>query len=211
MSGNLWMLIIIGSIFLIAVSNWWLGFWSNLVSMVNVLLAGLVATSFYQNASNYMLQVDDSWILIVDFVTVWLLFALTYVVLRGLTEQLSKVRVRFHPVLEYAGRTLATLATGFLFVSFLSFTLLLAPIPLDDAATLNDKSFFPEQIWGQLAMELSNNSLSAHPTSQWFGDVTGQNFDCRPTGDAAWFQASGDSIRAKIAETTNLRVAKPQR
>ena len=89
MSGNLWMLIIFGSILLIAVSNWWLGFWSNLVSLVNILLAGLVATSLYQNVSNAMLRTDSSWILVVDFVSVWLLLAFTCILLRGLTEQLS--------------------------------------------------------------------------------------------------------------------------
>lgn len=210
MSGSIWMTIIIGSVVLIAISNWWLGFWSNLISLVNVLLAGLIATSFYQNVSNEMLRLDESWILVVDFVSVWLLFALCYILLRGLTEQLSRIRLRFHPILDYIGSAITTLATGFLFVSFLCFTMMFAPIPVEDATAFNEKGIYPEQMWCQLAVTLSNNSMAAQPTSAWFGDVEAAGAACRPSGDAAWYVTYGDFIREKIAGTTNLRIAKPK-
>lgn len=204
MSGTVWLLILVSLGLIVAAANWWLGAWSNLVTLVNLVLAGLIATSFYTNVSNAMLRLDPSWVNVVDFVSIWGLFALSFIILRGCTELLSRYRLRFHPVVEMVGRSLGALAVGFLFVSFACYTLLLAPLPLSAAEGLKARGFYPETAWGDLADSLSTGSLAAHADSQWFGKAAsgGDHRRAGPTGDVGFF---GDRLRQRIDQSTNLR------
>jgi hypothetical protein len=146
---------------------------------------------------------------VVDFVAIWLLFALSFVALRGITELLSRYRLRFHPVVEMVGRTVGSLAVGFLLVAFTAYTLLLAPMTTDAANSFRNRGFYPELAWGQLVDHLSMTSLAAHPQSQWFGQANsgGDHRRVGPTGDV---QAFGDGLRSRIAQSTNLRGGQPE-
>ncbi len=204
MSGTVWLSILIAIGLIIAASNWWLGAWSNLITLVNLVLAGLIATSFFTNVSNTMLRLDPSWVNVVDFVAIWLLFAFSFIALRGITELLSRYRLRFHPVVELVGRSIGALAVGFLFVSFTCYTLLFAPLPISAEMGFRARGVYPELAWGELADRLSTGSLAAHASSKWFGQAVsgGDHRRVGTTGDVGFF---GDRLRRRIDRSTNLR------
>lgn len=207
MTGTLWLLILGTMVVTIAAANWWLGMWSNLVTFVNVLLSGLIATSFYHIAANHFIMLDSSWIHVIDFTMIWFLFAGSFVGLRSLTELFSRYRMRFHPLLEVVGRSVGCVANGVLFVCFACFTLLFAPMSLDDAAAFQDKGLYPESAWAALVDLLSQSSLEAHGQSAWFGNTATPN---RPMGSVDLYQTMGDALRKSVSESTNLRIVKPR-
>lgn len=207
MTGTLWLVLLISLVVVVAAANWWLGLWSNLITGVNLLLAGMVATSLYQNLANSVIRLDSSWVHVVDFTMLWVLFVFSFVVLRSLTEVLTRYRLRFHPVLEMVGRTLGSLAVGILFVCFASFTLQLAPFSPIDSDAFGNKGIYPESAWVGMMDFLSNGSLAADGESASFGKSGRDN---RRMGTVDQYQAMGDSIRASINKSTNLRAVKVQ-
>jgi hypothetical protein len=209
MSGQLWLVILLGSAAVIVAANWWQGLWSNMVTLVNMFLAALVATSFYRNVANAMLNVDESWKLIADFVSIWLLFAVVFIFFRSITETLSKYRLRFDSVTELVGRSILSLAIGALYFTFTSYTLVIAPLPLEHAQAFDNKNIYPESAWASAIDYMSRNSLAASPTSAWFGDISsGEN--CRPAGGINDLKEFGDQIRFRISDQTNLRMPVPE-
>ncbi len=212
MTGFYWLLILFGPAAVIVAANWWLGLWSNLVTLVNLVLAGLIATSFHRNVSNWMLNVDFTWQLIADFVSLWLLFALSFIILRSLTESFSRYRLRFDPMVEMVGRSLGSLAVGVFYVVFASYSLLIAPLPPNDINAFGEKGVYPESAWGGAVDYMSRNSLSAHRTSAWFGDVP-ENVagEFRPAGSVNDFKTFGDELRKRIDRSPNLRLPKGAR
>ncbi len=118
------------AIFLVVVASvWWFGAWSNLITLVNTVLAGLVASSFYENAAHQLSKIDSSFRLLFPFIAMWLLFALTFVVLRAITDTISRYRLKLDFVTELVSRSLLSMAVGFVFVSFVAFTLHRSPLP----------------------------------------------------------------------------------
>lgn len=205
MTPTVWMLLLVVVGLLVAAGQWWLGLWSSFVTFVNVLLAGLVATSFYTNVANAFLRMDMTWVNVVDFVCIWLLFVVTFVLLRGLTEVFSRYSLKFHPVVEMIGRTIGAAAVAVAFLAFACYAMLLAPMPQDAWSAFSSRGVYPENSWGGLTSHLSQNSLAAHGQSQWFGNAGGGS-GARPAGDAGTVATFGNSIRASIEKSTNLRI-----
>jgi hypothetical protein len=80
---------------------WFQGLWSGLVTLVNMILAMVIATSFYEPASSAIEGFGaQSWTYLLDFVVLWLLFFLAYSILRGVSDSLSTERVKFDPPIE---------------------------------------------------------------------------------------------------------------
>ena len=54
--------------------NWWFGFWNNMLTMINCLLAALIATSAYPAISEFVVNLDkdeNSFAYVGDFVGLW--------------------------------------------------------------------------------------------------------------------------------------------
>jgi len=118
-------------------ANWWLGLWSNLLSLVNFLLAALLASSIYENVAALLsgaAPMIKTYDYLLEFISVWLVFFVTFAVLRGITEFLSAYRLQFDKVTELIGRSLLSAWLGFAFLQFTMFTFHLAPIAPDDYA-----------------------------------------------------------------------------
>jgi hypothetical protein len=152
-------------IFIITVaSTWWFGLWSNLISLVNVLLSAMIATSFYENTSFELEQRLTSYASILPFISIWLLFALTFVFLRGLTDLLSGMRLKFDAVTELVGRSLMSIFVAGVFVGFVSFTLQMAPLRpslfSSDVSSATAAPIGPDQLWISFVRNLSTGSLS---------------------------------------------------
>ena len=86
---------------LIIGANWWFGAWNCLLNLMNFFLAALVASSFYENVSAQITGFDSTYVLIADFVSVWLLFVVVFVMLRLITDLLSRYQMKLDRWLDY--------------------------------------------------------------------------------------------------------------
>jgi hypothetical protein len=140
------------------------GLWSSAINVVNITMAGLVATNFFEplaklidsSGSNYM----------IDSIVLWALFALTFIILRLITQSLSDHDVYFIKPVEIAGRALLGIWAGWVFVCFAAFAMVTAPIgsqPLGAWDSPDAKSFLvfsPERMWMAFAQSRSMGALA---------------------------------------------------
>lgn len=117
--------------FIIIAMLWNEGCWSNILTLINVLLAALIATNYFEPMADWVEGFSDgmhSYTYLWDFLSLWGLFFLTYGILRTVTDQLSKTRVRFKMPVEHVGRVFFAGWAALVFISFLSMSLHLAPL-----------------------------------------------------------------------------------
>ena len=123
------LIISIAIIVLVPLSTWWVGFWNNLLTAINCLLAALIATSAYPVIAQRVIDADpESFTYVGDFVGLWAFFVLSFILLRGLTDSMSKIKLKFDLITEMAGRTIFSIATALVLLAFTNFTLQLAPL-----------------------------------------------------------------------------------
>ena len=117
------------AIVVILACTWFLGFWNNVITFVNTLLAALVASNFFEPVATWIDGGQSSYTYLLDFVCLWLLFFLTYALLRTATDLLSRHKLRFNYWVEMIGRTVFSLATAWVFLCFMHFSFHTAPFP----------------------------------------------------------------------------------
>lgn len=159
------------------------GLWSNALTFVNVLLAGLVATTQWEVVANWLDDQIPSGTYLWDFVALWLTFIVTFTILRAVTDLTSRVRVRFKLPLDWAGGILFALLVGWAMVCFTSTTLHTAPLAEHFLAgqfydTPDDRIFLgmaaPDRQWLGWVGTVSAGTLSpgesgeAFPTAEEF-------------------------------------------
>ena len=146
------LLILLGA----AAGVWFQGLWSAAVTLVNLILAMAIATSFFEPAATAIegIGAAKSYTYLLDFVLLWLLFGISFGILRAITDSLSAKAVTFDLPVELAGRTILALACGWILVCFVAFSLHMAPLnskdPLGAFATPSAKSFgplAPDRLW----------------------------------------------------------------
>jgi hypothetical protein len=143
------------------------GLWANTIALVNVTIAGLVATSYFEPLAALLSGVVG-WIHIYsDLFSMALVFAAVYATLRFVAARLSEYRVRFHPVFDNAGSVVMALLTGWVTVCVFSFAMHLAPLSrvyLFSSFDPEQRSFFnlaPDRLWLGFAQSQSMGPLSA--------------------------------------------------
>lgn len=82
-------LIAIVMFILVVASTWWFGLWSNLVTLINLFLSALLASSIYQPIANELANLNATYRPLYDFIAVWLVFVVSFMILRGITDFLS--------------------------------------------------------------------------------------------------------------------------
>src|SRR5436309_1931177 len=114
---------------IVAAAIWFQGLWSAAINVVNLLLAMMVATNFYEPVCTLLEGVGaGSFTYLLDFVVLWILFAFAFAILRAITDAISRTQVKFELPVEMAGRSLLALYCGWLFVCFSAFSLQMAPL-----------------------------------------------------------------------------------
>lgn len=194
---------------------WIVGLWSGFISFVNILLAALVATAFFEPIADQIEYgsgaTSKQFTYMCDFAAIWLLFVGSAILIRILTDSFSAVRVRFDFFSEMIGRTLVALAAGFLFVCFTHFTFLVAPLPLNGSETTTNFTA-PHQIWMNLTRGLSRGSLAESRDTQFAqpyrekhrliqGDSEIREFDPLRT-----FQAKYEERKSRFSQQKVARV-----
>jgi hypothetical protein len=107
---------------------------------------------------------------LLDFVVLWLLFGISFAVLRTVTDALSRSQVGFDKPVEMAGRSVLAAICGWLMVVFVAFSLHMAPLnsptPLGAFASPNAKMFgpvAPDRLWLGFVHSRSLQALAGNP------------------------------------------------
>ena len=160
-------LIAIGMFILIVASTWWFGLWSNVITLINLFIASLLASSLFQPISQKLQSINDSYRDIFDFVAVWIVFCLTFFVLRGATDTLSKFRLKFDPLTELIGRSVVSAWIAGVFVCFAFFTMQMAPLTPafygseTQATDPAQVGTIPDKMWLAFIQSRSRGALAA--------------------------------------------------
>ncbi len=104
------------------------GIWSNTIMLINTVLAGLLAMNLFEPLAGWLEEMVPAMQLAWDFVCLWVVFVVTVVVLRLLTDRISRVRVRFLKLVEQIGSPAVGLLVAMVVVSFTVTTLHTAPL-----------------------------------------------------------------------------------
>ncbi|HMO12801.1 MAG TPA: CvpA family protein [Pirellulaceae bacterium] len=168
-------LIIILSFLLIVGATWWMGLWSNVLTLAMVFIAAMVASTAFETTANTIEEFDPTYTYVADFLGAWLLFFVTFGVLRLLAELMSKHKLTFDPATDYIGRSVVSLATAWIFVCFASFTLHMAPAPAElFSGGPQDKILLvgPDRLWLRFMHSRSKGALADAKNTPFFPEYT---------------------------------------
>ncbi len=141
------------------------GLWNNAIMFFNVMTAALLATNYFEPLADWLQRKDPSYMYLVDFLSVWAIFAAVLVVLRLATDKISRVRVRFKRPVDIAGGIFFALWVGWTMVCFTTFTLHTAPLARNSFGgafqeTPESEMFFglaPDRKWLSFVHSLSDD------------------------------------------------------
>jgi len=104
------------------------GMWSNAVRFVNVVTAAVLATCFWEPLADWLEEFEPSYTYVWDFLSMWAVFCACMLLFRVLTDQISKVKVRFLKIADRIGSASFALLIGWVMMSFTLTTLHTAPL-----------------------------------------------------------------------------------
>jgi hypothetical protein len=107
------------------------GMWGNAIMLVNVVTAALLATNFFEPLANWLEGMDEAiktFTYLLDYLSLWALFALSLGILRALTDSLCRVKVRFLNLANQIGSAVFACLVALVVVCFATFTLHTAPL-----------------------------------------------------------------------------------
>lgn len=138
------------------------GIWSNLIRLVNVLTAALLATNFWEPLAraleaNVSKPLSYFW----DFVALWGLFCVFLIIFRVLTRFASDVKVKFMGIVDRTGGTILATCVGWVMICFTLMTLHTAPLK-------------PEFLFGSFRPDEAM-FLGMSPDKQWLSFVEGRS------------------------------------
>ncbi|MHB8970282.1 MAG: CvpA family protein [Pirellulaceae bacterium] len=145
---------------------WFQGLWSNAITLINMLLAMMLAFNYFEPLANMLDGVDRSYTYLWDFLALWGLFALCFGLLRAVTDTLSRKRVAFDFWVETVGRSLLAVWIAWLFIGFICATMHTAPLgphPLGFQQTPTSGNFLgmaPGRQWLAFLQSRSRGALS---------------------------------------------------
>lgn len=151
---------ILAMVWIICIAMLWNeGMWNNCLTLVNVVFSVFLAMNYWEPASTYLNGKMASYTYIIDYLVMWFIFFLSYIILRAVTDYLSNTRVKFMMPVEQAGRIISVIIIGWVMVSFTLTTLHTAPL----ARTAIRGSFQPTP--------MANNFLGMAPDRMLLGFV----------------------------------------
>lgn len=142
------------------------GLWSNLLTLINVTFAALLATNFFEPLATKLTEYVPKGTMFWDMVAIWGIFALAYLVFRSATMQASKWHIKFKKPIDMGGGYFFALWTAYLFMAFTTVSLHTAPLsrePLWSGFRVEDPIFFgmkPDRQWLAFVQLVSRGSLA---------------------------------------------------
>lgn len=182
---------------------WNEGLWSSMLVWFQTLFAALMATNYFEPLARMLDRaMGGSYTYMVDFLALWLIFAVTAGFLRVATALLSRYQVRFRPPVEMGGKICFSLLTGWLFICFTAFTLHTAPL----AKHSFGEAFQPTPT--------SSMMLGLSPDRKWLGFVQSRSRGALSRWTVREFDPQSDFIfkyaarREKLESEKGLRVSR---
>jgi hypothetical protein len=148
------------------------GMWSNALAFVNVTISGIVATNFFEPLAEFLDGKMPSGTMFWDIISLWLIFAATYGVLRIITDNVSRVAVRFRKPFDQLGGYFFALLTGWVVLCFLTMSLHTAPLARNfffGGFRPEGKVFFvmqPDRLWLAWMQQLSQGPYDRMQTPE---------------------------------------------
>jgi uncharacterized membrane protein required for colicin V production len=155
------------------------GLWSNTLTLITIIVAGLVAFGFYSPLVVYLDEsvTDGQHTYWLDFAVIWALYCVAYVILRTLTAAASKTRMRFKHPIDPVGGPLMGLIAAWVLASFALATLHVSPMPKDafsgklvsfGEVTTASPLFKPDAAWLRFLERMSKvNAISSSNTEEF--------------------------------------------
>ena len=97
---------------------WNEGMWSNCLNMMNVFFSMLVAWNYWEPAADWLETKMESYTYVLDYIAVWFVFFLSYIIMRATTDALSNTEVKFKMPIEHGGRVVSVILIGWLLMCF---------------------------------------------------------------------------------------------
>jgi hypothetical protein len=152
---------------------WTQGAWGNILALINVLFAAMVATNYFEPLAGWLEKFLPTYTYLLDFLALWLLFALTAGTFKLMTDFVSRERVRFKMPVEIGTRIIAAIWAAWVIVSFTAMSLHTAPLPVNSFVNSFDKPpkqylFFglaPDRQWLGFMQSRSQGALAAGGTT----------------------------------------------
>ena len=94
------------------------GLWSNTLTLINVITSALLATHYFEPLAGWLDKQAPSGGYIWDFAAIWLIFAISMMVVRAATDFASRVKVRFFPPVDQVGSYLFACWIAWVLVCF---------------------------------------------------------------------------------------------
>lgn len=145
---------LLGLFLVVTFALWREGLWSSAVSLLNLLAAASFATAWYESLVAFLIARGlGSYDYLLDFLCLWGLFAIILLVLREVSDRVSRTKVRFRKPVEMFGCPVIAAAAAWIVVCFTAATLHTAAVPRDLVqATPEARMFFglaPDRRWLQ--------------------------------------------------------------
>lgn len=165
------------------------GIWSNLLTLVNVITAGLLAVNYYEPLANWLQTQAPSYTYLLDFLALWAVFALAMGVLRAATDAVSTVKVKFQKSVDLGVGIFLAAWIAWLVVGFAALTLHTAPLSrnfLGFQPTPESRMFYglaPDHTWLGFVQKESQGALARGVTLKYPDghEESGNKFD--PQGE----------------------------
>ena len=176
------------------------GMWSGLVMLLNILAAATFATAWYEKLAAFVDERMPSFTYLIDFLCLWGLFAVVLLVMRLVTDRVSRTKVKFLRQVELVGAPIVGVIAGWIMVCFAAASLHTAPVP---------RSLV------QAEPESRGMFFGLAPDRKWLAWVRYSTKDgpfARPVGSAVVFDNEADFIlryadrRLKLEQAEGLRV-----
>jgi hypothetical protein len=180
----MWFSIFLAIVFLmVAVAVWFHGFWGALLAVFQVLFAGLIATGFYEPLATMLTNSNRELSYFWDIVALWGLFVISSILYRVFARFLSRYQVRFHYWVEMAGRSVAAVVVGYIFVMFTAFSVHLAPLQAEPFGSNlkpgSEGGVRPDLQWMSFVRGQSQMGLRAANVFDLDGKFVGRHYERR--------------------------------
>ena len=156
-------------------SNFFMGSWNLFLNLVITILAATFATSFFEVVAEILDGAQPSYTYFADFLGLWLLFFLSFIVLRLFAEMLSSHKLRLSPFVDYPLRVVLGTALAWVFICFTFFTFHTAPVPNNWLGFQRSPDTWnllvgPDRMWLQYAQSRSRGALAEFRNAPWLDE-----------------------------------------
>lgn len=137
------------------------GLWSNALTLVNVIVAALMATNFFEPLAAFLESKVASGTMFWDLLSLWAIFGAVFFFSKTITDAASRVSLRFKKPIDQAGGYFFAAWTAWVLVCFLCMTLHTAPLSRNfffEGFTPERPIFFgikPDRLWLAWVQKLS--------------------------------------------------------